>query len=537
MGLTAAAATAALSATAAPTASVPAGELDEATLDSLQAGMVSGKWSSERLVELYGARIDALDHAIGGGPGLQAVIERNADAGAIARERDAERAAGKLRGPLHGIPVLIKDNIDTSDRMQTTAGSIALVGSTPPGDAPLVARLRAAGAVLLGKTNLSEWANFRSSHSVSGWSGRGGQTRNPYALDRTPSGSSSGSGVAAAANLCSLAVGTETDGSITSPSAANALVGVKPTVGLIARTGIIPISASQDTAGPMARTVRDAAILLGVLAQATDRDDPATQDKARVAHDDYTPFLQADGLKGARIGIARSHLFGYSRVTDRIAEDAIAVLKAQGAVVVDPADITTAGQFDDAEMTVLLYEFKDGLNRYLARLGKTAGDTPRDMAALIAFNTREAAREMPYFAQELFVQAQAKGPLSAKEYTDALAKCRKLSRADGIDATMDKNKLDALFAPTQGPPWLIDLANGDAGSGGSCTTPAAVAGYPHVTVPAGYAYGLPVGISFFGRAWSESTLLRLAYAFEQATHARRAPTFALTAALPADGKA
>jgi amidase len=510
---------------------VPAFDLEEANVDALQAGMTAGRYTAANLVERYRARIAAVD---AGGPHVNAVIELNPDADAIAAQRDAERASGHVRGPLHGIPVLIKDNIATRDRMQTTAGSFALMGSIPPRDAAIVTRLRDAGAVILGKTNLSEWANFRSTHASSGWSGRGGQTRNPYALDRTPSGSSSGTGAGIAANLAAVGVGTETDGSITSPSAANSLVGLKPTVGLVSRAGIVPISHTQDTAGPMARTVRDAAILLGVLA-GVDPADPATQAPGRVAYDDYTPFLRADGLSGARIGISRSHFFGYSAATDKIAEDAIAVLRAHGAVIVDPADLATAGQFDDSELTVLLYEFKEDLNRYLAAL--EPGVHPRDLAAIIKFNNREAGREMPFFAQELLLQAQAKGPLTDDDYRKALAKDLKLSRAESIDAVLDKHKLDALFAPTQGPPWLIDLANGDAGSGGSCTSPAAVAGYPHITVPAGYYHGLPIGVSFFGRAWSEPVLLRLAYAYEQATHHRVPPTFPATAPIPYDGRA
>lgn len=505
--------------------------LDEMTIDALQKAMASGEHTSEQLVDLYRRRIHDIDV---GGPSLNAVIELNPDAVSLARERDRERKAGKARGPLHGIPILLKDNIATHDRLQTTAGSLALVGSRPLRDAALVTRLRDAGAVILGKTNLSEWANLRSSHASSGWSGRGGQTHNPYALDRTPSGSSSGSGAAVAASLAAIAVGSETDGSILSPSAAQSLVGIKPTVGLISRSGIVPISHSQDTAGPIARTVRDAAILLGVLA-GVDPDDSATQAPGRSAAPDYTPFLRADGLKGARIGIARSHYFGYSIATDRIAEEAIAVLKARGAVIVDPADIATAGQFDDSEFQVLLYEFKEDLNKYLAQLDPT-GPNPRDLAGIIAFNDWEKAREMPFFAQELLLMAQAKGPLTSPDYLSLMAKNHDLARVKGIDAVMDAHQLDALFAPTQGPPWLIDLANGDSGSGGSSTSPAAVAGYPSITVPAGFYYGLPIGVSFFGRAWSEPTLIRIAYAFEQATHARRPPTFAATATFPANGR-
>src|SRR5579871_1096909 len=465
-------------------AEVPAFELDEATVADLQAGMASGKYTAQSLAELYLQRIERVDWQ---GPSLRSVLEINPDALDIARKVDAERAAGKLRGPLHGIPVLLKDNIGTADRMETTAGSLALVGARPAHNAPLATCLIDAGAVLLGKTNMSEWANFRSTHSVSGWSGRGGQARNPYALDRSPSGSSSGSGGATAANFAAASIGTETDGSILSPSSASSLVGIKPTVGLISRGGIVPISHTQDTAGPMARTVRDAAILLGALACA-ERADPATQVKERMAHPDYTIFLDPKGLKGKRIGIARKQFFGYSRPTDKIAEEAIAVLKHAGAIIVDPADIPTAGKFDADETEVLLYEFKDDLTKYLAWLGPNA--PVHNLKDVIAFNDREKAHEMPFFEQELMHRAQKKGSLTTPAYLKALEKCRSLSRDKGIDAVMQKHRLDALFAPTQGPVWLIDLANGDAGSGGSSTTPAAVAGYPSITVPAGFYYGL-----------------------------------------------
>jgi amidase len=510
-------------------AEIPAFELDEVTLAELQEGMASGKYTAQSLAELYLKRIESVD---GQGPALHSVLETNPDALEIARKRDAERAAGKLRGPLHGVPVLLKDNIGTADRMETTAGSLALVGAKPAKNAPLVARLINAGAVILGKTNLSEWANFRSTHSVSGWSGRGGQTRNPYALDRSPSGSSAGSGAAVAANLAAIAVGTETDGSILSPSAANSLVGIKPTVGLISRTGIVPLAHSQDTAGPMARTVRDAALLLGALV-CGDAADPATRVKGRRTHADYTAFLDPHGLKGKRIGIARKQFFGYSAPTDKIANEAIEVLKKAGATIVDPADIPTAGQFDADELNVLLYEFKADLNHYLAGLGPQA--RVHSLKEVIAFNEREKARELPFFGQEHMLKAESLGPLTTSAYKKALERCGRLSREQGIDAVMNKHRLDALFAPTQGPVWLIDLANGDSG-GGSSTSPAAVSGYPSITVPAGYYHGLPVGVSFFGRAWSESTLIAIAYAFEQATKVRRPPTFAPTAAFPADGK-
>jgi len=503
----------------------PAFALEELSIDDLQSRMRSGAETSQSLVQQYLARIDALDQR---GPSINAVIELNPDASTIAAQLDAERKAGKSRGPLHGIPVLIKDNIDTADRMHTTAGSLALADNIAARDSFVAERLRAAGAVILGKTNLSEWANFRSTHSSSGWSGRGGQTRNPYALDRTPSGSSSGSGSAAAASFCGGAIGTETDGSVTSPASAAGLVGIKPTVGLIGRSGIIPIAHSQDTAGPMTRTVRDAAILLGALTGVDPRD-AATKASAGHSRTDYTAALDANGLKGARIGVARKRYTGYSAETDRIFASALDLMKQQGAIIVDPADIATAGQTDESEFDLLLYEFKTDLNAYLGQLKSNVG--VRSLADVIAFNTKNAGRELRYFGQEIMEQAQKKGPLTEKKYLDALAKNRRLMGAQGIDATMTKHKLDAIVAPTQGPAWLIDLVNGDAGGGGSFTAPAAVAGYPHITVPMGQVRGLPVGLSFVGRAWSEATLLRLAYAFEQAAPARRKPTFLATADL------
>jgi amidase len=421
--------------------------------------------------------------------------------------------------------VLIKDNIDTADRMRTTAGSLALADNVATRDSFVAERLRAAGAVIVGKTNLSEWANFRSTHSSSGWSGRGGQTRNPYALDRTPSGSSSGSGSAAAANYCAIAIGTETDGSVTSPSAAAGLVGIKPTLGLISRAGIIPIAHSQDTAGPIARTVRDAAILLGALTGVDPRDD-ATRASVGHALTDYATALDQDGLRGARIGVARKKFTGYHVETDKLFAAALDMMKQLGATIVDPPDIETAGETDDSELDVLLYEFKADLNNYLRQCPPEV--TVRSLANVIAFNRQNATREMPFFEQELFEQAEAKGPLTDRAYRGALAKNRRLMGNKGIDATIEKYKLDAIVAPTQGPSALIDLVNGDPGGGGSFTSPAAVAGYPHITVPMGFARGLPVGLSFVGRAWSEPALLKVAYAFEQAAPARRAPTFAAT---------
>jgi amidase len=502
-------------------------DLEEVTIAELQQRMATGRETSRSIVDKYLARIDEIDRR---GPELHSILELNPDARSIADAMDAERRAGHLRGPLHGIPVLIKDNIATADRMLTTAGSLALAGAPAPGDAFIVERLRASGAVILGKTNLSEWANFRSTHSSSGWSGRGGQTKNPYALDRTPSGSSSGSGAAAAANLAAIAVGTETDGSIVSPSHMNSLVGIKPTLGLVSRSGIVPIAHSQDTAGPMARTVGDAAILLGVRAGSDPRDAASARADAR-GRRDYSRSLVRDGLRGARIGVVRNRLFGYSALTDALAEEAIADMKREGAVIVDPANIPTLGKFDESEFDVLQYEFKADLNTYLASLRPAAG--VHSLMDVIAFNEAHKSDELPYFGQEIMAMAQKKGPLTDAKYLAQLASNRRFAGALGIDATMKTYRLDALVAPTGGPAWLIDLVNGD---GGTATAPGpstvtSVAGYPHITVPMGFVRGLPVGISFFGRAWSEPTLIKLAYAYEQATHHRRPPTFAATATL------
>jgi amidase len=512
---------------AAPAPAVSAFELDEATIADLQKRMASGADSARTLVERYSARIEALDRR---GPELRAVLELDPDAPAIADRLDAERRAGKVRGPLHGIPILLKDNVGTADRMNTTAGSLALVGATPAADAFLVKKLRDGGAILLGKTNLSEWANFRSTHSSSGWSGRGGQCRNPYALDRNPSGSSSGSGAAVAASLAAAAVGSETDGSIVSPSNNCGLVGVKPTLGLVSRTGVIPIAHSQDTAGPMARSVVDAAILLTAIAGA-DPQDAATKAIAGKAPVDYAKALAgATRLDGVRIGVPRKKLFGQSPSADALVEAALKDLQKLGAVVVDPADIATLGETDDSEFEVLLYEFKADLNAYLAGLGeKTRYRTLKD---LIRFNEENRDREMPYFGQEIFEKAEAKGPLTDKAYVDALEKDLRLTRKEGIDKTMDDHKLDALVAPTSGPASLIDLVNGDYGVGGSSSFPA-IAGYPDVTVPCGFFRGLPVGMSIFGRPWSEPVLLKIAYVYEQATKHRKAPRFLPTADLSA----
>lgn len=496
-------------------------DLNEVTIAELQNGMKSGKYTAVSLTKKYLQRIQAIDKQ---GPAVNSVIETNPDAISIAAALDRERKQkGSSRGPLHGIPVLIKDNIDTADRMMTTAGSLAMLGSTPAQDAFIVKRLREAGAVIIGKTNLSEWANFRSAHSSSGWSGRGGQTRNPYVLDRNPCGSSSGSGAAAAANLCAVAIGTETDGSVVCPSTTNSLVGIKPTLGLVSRAGIIPISHSQDTAGPMCRTVTDAVILLGVMAGIDPRDKASSSSQGK-AQTDYTKFLDRNGLKGARLGIVRKS-FGFNDAVDKLLNNHIDEMKRMGAVIVDPADIPTAGKFDESELEVLLYEFKADLNAYLAGLGSKA--PVKSLKEIIDFNEKHRDKEMPYFGQDLFIKAEAKGPLTEKAYLDALKQNREMTREDGIDAVLKKHKLDALIAPTGGPAWPTDWINGDHFTGGYSSA-SAVAGYPHITVPAGYVHGLPVGISFFASAWSEPTLIRFAYAFEQATKVRRPPQFLRT---------
>ncbi len=502
----------------APTGGVKPFELDEVTIAELQARLTSGKLSAVALAKKYLARIEEIDRR---GPALRSVIELNPDAPGLAAALDRERKTKGPRGPLHGIPVLIKDNIATHDRMSTTAGSLALAGSIAPRDAFVVERLRQAGAVILGKTNLSEWANFRGARSTSGWSARGGQTRNPYALDRNPSGSSSGSAVAVAANLCAVAVGTETDGSILSPATMNGVVGFKPTVGLISRSGIIPISHSQDTAGPMARTVTDAAILLGVMTGEDPRD-PATATSTGKAHRDYTRFLDPDGLRGARIGVVRKTFGGHPNV-DPVLESLLTEMKRRGAVLVDPVELPSRSAYGAAESEVFLYEFKAGLNAYLAGLGPDAPvHTLRD---IIEFNERHCAVEMPWFGQEQFLKADAKGPLTDQAYLDALATCRRATREEGMDALMNQHQLDALFASGGGPAGVVDHAYGDRGTGGGGTGIAAVAGYPSVTVPAGFVLGMPVGVSFFGRAWDEPALLRMAFAFEQATLLRQPPRF------------
>jgi amidase len=499
-------------------------ELDEITIDDLQKTFESGRYTSRSVTEKYLARIHEIDKS---GPMLNSIIELNPDALEIAEGLDRERKSKGARGPMHGVPVLIKDNIDTADRMNTTAGSLALLGSRPSNDAFVAGQLRKAGAVILGKTNLSEWANIRSSHSTSGWSGRGGLTRNPYALDRNPCGSSSGTGAGVSANLCVAGVGTETDGSVVCPSSANGLAGLKPTVGLVSRSGIVPISHSQDTAGPMARTVRDVAIVLSAMAGA-DPQDSATAGTGVKVFADYTKFFDPAGLKGARLGVVRKYC-GFNDAVDQLMDTLIGEMKRAGAEVVDPADIPTIGKFDDSELTVFYYELRADLAAYLARRGSSSIKSLRDV---IDFNERNRDREMPYFGQDIFLKADQKGGLDSKEYLDALALNRQLSRAEGIDFVMDKFKLDALVAPTGGPAWVTDLINGDHSAGGSSSA-AAVAGYPNINVIGGHLWGLPVGISFFGRAWSEPTLLKIAYSFEQMTKARRKPRFLPTSEITA----
>jgi amidase len=491
--------------------------VNDPSIAQLQRDLATGQTTVRSVTGRYIARIAAIDTS---GPALHSILEVNPDAVTIATGLDSARSD---HGPLFGVPVLIKDNIDTADRMATTAGSLALVGSKPARDAFIVRRLRSSGAVILGKTNLSEWANFRSTRASSGWSGRGGQTKNPYALDRNPCGSSSGSGAAIAAGLAVVAVGSETDGSIVCPSSVNGLVGIKPTVGLVSRSGIIPISASQDTAGPMARTVADAAALLTVLA-GYDPDDPATEPLRGRPPTDYSRFLDVDSLQGTRIGVMR-HYAGFHEKVDAAFEQALAALRARGAVLVDPADIPTADKLDPDEQIVLQYEFKDGLNRYLVT---RQGASPRTLSDLINYNNEHAATEMQYFGQELFLQSNARGSLTDRTYLEARDRAKRLAGAEGIDAALAKDHLDVLIAPTVGPASTTDLVNGDHFLGGGVSTPPAVAGYPHVTVPMGAVEGLPVGLSFVGPAWSEGRLISYAYAFEQATHSRRPPEFRAT---------
>ncbi|MCP4200744.1 MAG: amidase [bacterium] len=496
-------------------------ELEEWTVDQLQEAMGEGRLAAQDIVQTYLDRIEEIDHS---GPELRSVLALNPDALRIAGELDSERSAGYLRGPLHGIPVLLKDNIDTADGMATTAGSLALAGTIALEDSTVAKNLRDAGAVILGKANLSEWANFRSERSSSGWSGVGGQTKNPYALDRNPCGSSSGSGVAVSANLAALAIGTETDGSVVCPSNANGIVGVKPTVGRVSRAGIVPISESQDTAGPMARTVRDAALLLNAMASVDSRD-PATA--AAGGPVDFSAVLDEGALNGARIGVWRDR-FGFHEKVDAILEESLTALREGGAELIDPIEMPSVGEVGDYEYDVLLYEFKDCLAKYLA--GRGNDTAVRSLADVIEFNLANRDREMPYFEQEVFDKAEAKGPLTDAAYLEARTKCHELTRKEGIDRVVSKHRLDAIIGPTGGPAWVTDLVNGDHFGGGSSLA-AAVSGYPAVTVPAGFVHGLPVGLTFFGPAWSEAALLALAYAFEQATRVRRPPRLLPTAKL------
>ena len=500
---------------------IPPFEFDEITVDDLQRMMESGERTARSITQAYIERIEALDRQ---GPELRSMIEINPDALEIADQLDAERQASGPRGPLHGIPVALKDNLETHDRMTTTAGSLALEGSIPSRDSFVAERLRAAGAILLGKANMSEWAYFRGERATSGWSARGGQCRNPYALSRNPCGSSSGSGVAASANLCALTVGTETGGSIMCPSSSNGIVGIKPTVGLWSRSGIIPISHSQDTAGPMTRTVRDAAILLGGAVGIDPRDEATSRSDGN-SHADYTQFLDPAGLQGARIGVARSFTGFDPRVT-ALFEDAILAMQDAGAVIVDPASLPVSNWSDELPLLVLEYEFKADLNAYLATLGP---DAPvRTLAEIIEFNERNAELEMPYFGQERMIASQARGPLTDEVYLNAVRTIQRGNREDGIDALMNEHQLDAIVAPTRDLPWITDHIKGDRLDGGSSAGPAAIAGYPDISVPMGFVSGLPAGISFFGRAWSEPVLIRIAHAFEQATQHRKTPTFTRT---------
>ena len=500
---------------------IPPFEFDEITADDLQRMMESGEHTARSITEAYLGRIEALDRQ---GPELRSMIEINPDALEIADELDAERSAGGVRGPLHGIPVALKDNLDTHDGMTTTAGSLALEGSIPERDSFVAERLRAAGAIILGKLNMSEWAYFRGERATSGWSARGGQCKNPYALDRNPCGSSSGSGAAASANLCALTVGTETGGSIMCPSSSNGIVGIKPTVGLWSRSGIIPISHSQDTAGPMTRTVRDAAVLLGGAVGVDPRDEATSRSEGNF-HTDYAQFCDPAGLQGARIGVARSFTGFDPRVT-ALFENAIQAMADGGAVIVDPANLPEAAWNDELPLLLLEYEFKTDLNAYLATLGPDV--RVKTLADIIEFNEQNAELEMPHFGQQRMIASEARGPLTDEAYLNAKQTIQRANREDGIDALMDEHQLDAIVAPTRDLPWVTDHIKGDRLDGGSSAGPAAIAGYPDISVPMGFVSGLPAGVSFFGRAWSEPVLIRIAYAYEQATQERRAPTFQKT---------
>ncbi len=494
----------------------PAFALEEMGVAELQKGMEEGTYTAEAITQMYLDRIKAIDEK---GPAINAVIELNPDATEIARQLDEERKNGQLRGPLHGIPIMLKDNIDTGDRMQTTAGALAMEGHIAQADAAIVKQLRDSGAIILGKTNLSEWANFRSNRSSSGWSSRGGQTKNPYVITRNPCGSSSGSGVAVSANLCTLAIGTETNGSIVCPSSTNGIVGIKPTLGLLSRTGIVPIAHTQDTAGPMARTVSDAVIMLGTMT-GVDEKDEATQTDGRQALDDYTPYLKTDGLQGKRIGIWRGAM-GFHEAVDALMEASFEVMRQQGAVLMDVEKVAADESLGNAGFQVLLYEFKADLNKYL----QEHPNAPiKSLEEVIAFNQAHEEQAMPYFKQEILEMAQEKGDLDTPEYQEALAKVKRVNGKAGIDQRMEEHQLDAIVAPTGGPAWPTDLVTGDHFLGGS-SSPAAQAGYPNITVPAGFVHGLPIGISIFGKAWTEPSLISIAYAYEQATKHRKAPKF------------
>ncbi|MHA1434210.1 MAG: amidase [Candidatus Heimdallarchaeota archaeon] len=492
-------------------------KLKEYTIDEIQELMKTGKLTAKKLTEEYLKRINDVDKK---GPTLNSIIEINPDALDVAEQLDEERKQGKVRGPLHGIPVVIKDNIGTADNMQTTAGSLALEGHIPSEDAFIVKKLREAGAIIIAKANLSEWANFRSTRSSSGWSSRGGQTRNPYVLDRSPCGSSSGSAVAVAANLCIVAIGTETNGSVICPAHVNSVVGIKPTVGLISRTGIIPISHNQDTAGPMARTVRDAAILLGAMA-GDDSEDPPIVEPSGELPEEYTQFLDENGLKGARIGVARN-FFGKNDLVDKVLNEAIDKMKGAGATIIDPTNFEIAKESRDAQFAVLLYDFKHDMNVYLAKHSKNS--KIKTLKDLIEFNEKHKEKVMPYFSQEIMIMAEEKGPITDKEYLEALTNCRKFTREDGIDKVMKKHKLDVIVAPSGGAAWPVDLINGDHFTFGS-SSPAAVSGYASITVPAGYVFGVPVGLTFISGPYHEPTLLKITYSFEQKTKIRQPPKY------------